>query len=98
MSKGKQSRKVGHDRFLERLNERNRLSDEAAKAFKQIDIRAVTQFILTANPDEAADRTMMKPVVLQNIQKGRIDPSKNQTQQILRAAGEMGWKSPQPGA
>lgn len=88
----KKDRQAGHDGFMKRLNERNRLEQAANKAFDQIDITAVTQFILAANPDEAADRAMMKPVVLRNIEQGRFVPSKNQKQQILRAAEEMGWQ------
>lgn len=92
MGKNKQERKVGHDRFMQKVTADKRAAEEAHKALEKIDIRAVTQFILAANPDEARDRSMLKIPVLKNIELGRFDPSKNQKQQILRAATEMGWQ------
>ncbi len=87
-------RKAGHDLFMQRLNERNRLEKQAEATFKNIDVRPMLSFMLAADPEEAADRTMIKPQVLKNLSLGRFDPSANQRQQIVRAAGEMGYEAP----
>lgn len=92
MGKNRKERIAGHDLFMKRVAERNRLDAEAGINFKGIDVRPVVQFILAADPIEAADRTMMKPQVLKNLSLGRFEPSNNQKQQILRAGKEMGWQ------
>ncbi len=91
----KAERKAGHDRFLQRLEARNRDDREADALYSAVNVRAAVAFMVATNIDDGAARSTIKQQILKNLSLGRFDADNRQKQHIIRAAREMGWQ-PEP--